>query len=132
MTTPGKSEKQFKSRSELFIGPRHHDLMGDMYEVRGAVEHLHEHRYLEVFDREVRLSLLRKEVIAEFVARTALTRIVGDPARLQHFANADSLTRFWALAAPERQTIWGAPASIDDALKDYEPRYINDAELGKP
>jgi hypothetical protein len=131
MTTPGKSEKQFKSRGELFIGPRHHELMGEIYEVRGAVEHLHEHRYLEIFDREVRLGLLKKEVIAEYIARTALARIAGDSAILRYFANADSLMKFWALTVPERQKIWGAPVSLDDALKDYDPRYINDAQLGK-
>jgi hypothetical protein len=27
MAEPGKALKQFKSRTELFIGPRHHDLM---------------------------------------------------------------------------------------------------------
>jgi hypothetical protein len=50
----GETKRQFKSRTELFIGPRHHDLMGDIYDVRSAVEHLHENRYLEDFDREVR------------------------------------------------------------------------------
>jgi hypothetical protein len=47
----GKTKQQFKSRTELFIGPRHHDLMGDIYDVRSAVEHLHDNRYLEGFVR---------------------------------------------------------------------------------
>ena len=51
----GETGRQFKSRTELFIGPRRHDLMGELYEVRSAVEHLHEHRYLEDFDRQVDL-----------------------------------------------------------------------------
>ena len=51
----GKTKQQFKSRTELFIGPGHHDLMGDLYDVRSAVEHLHENRYLEYFDRAMRL-----------------------------------------------------------------------------
>jgi len=71
MAEPGKALKQFKSRTELFIGPRHHDLMGEMYEVRSVVEHLHEHRYLETFDREVMLGLC---------ARRSLSSI--SPARL--------------------------------------------------
>ena len=40
----GKTKQQFKSRTELFIGPSHHELMGDIYDVRSAVEHLHENR----------------------------------------------------------------------------------------
>jgi hypothetical protein len=35
----GETKRQFKSRTELFIGPKHHDLMGDIYDVRSAVEH---------------------------------------------------------------------------------------------
>ena len=33
----GKTKQQFKSRTELFIGPRHHELMGDIYDLRSAV-----------------------------------------------------------------------------------------------
>jgi hypothetical protein len=32
----GKTKRQFKSRAELFIGPGHHDLMGELYDVRSA------------------------------------------------------------------------------------------------
>jgi hypothetical protein len=31
---PGKTKQKFKSRTELFIGPRHHDMMGEIYDVR--------------------------------------------------------------------------------------------------
>ena len=51
----GKTKQQFKSRTELFIGPAHHDLMGTLYDIRSHVEHLHENRYLEPFDRDVRI-----------------------------------------------------------------------------
>lgn len=51
----GETKRQFKSRTELFIGPRHHDMMGEIYDIRSAVEHLHENRYLEGFDRATRL-----------------------------------------------------------------------------
>ena len=60
----GKTKQQFRSRTELFIGPRHHDMMGEIYDVRSAVEHLHENRYLEGFDRATRLDLLKKEAIS--------------------------------------------------------------------
>jgi len=132
MAEPGKALKQFKSRTELFIGPRHHDLMGEMYEVRSAVEHLHEHRYLETFDPEVRLGLLRQEVVAKHIARTTLARIAGKDTILQHFANSASPASFWALTAQERRGIWGEPINPDDALADCDPNYISDGLLGKP
>jgi hypothetical protein len=56
LPNPGNIKRQFRSRTELSIGPRHHALMGEMYDVRSAVEHLHEQRYLETFNREVRLA----------------------------------------------------------------------------
>ena len=76
----GKTIQQFKSRTELFIGPGHHDLMGELYDIRSAAEHLHENRYLEYFDRSVRLELARKEAIAEHIARSALFRVIGNDA----------------------------------------------------
>jgi hypothetical protein len=45
----GEAKRQFKSRTELFIGPHHHDMMGETYDVRSDVEHLHENKHLEVF-----------------------------------------------------------------------------------
>ena len=56
----GKTKQQFRSRTELFIGLGHHDMMGEIYDVRSAVEHLHENRYLEGFDRATRLDLLSR------------------------------------------------------------------------
>jgi hypothetical protein len=87
----GKTTQQFKSRTELFIGARHHELMGEVYDVRSAVEHLHDNRYLEGFDRETRLDLIKKEAIIEHIARTALVRIIGDSRLWPHFANTESL-----------------------------------------
>ena len=102
----GKTKQQFKSRTELFIGPGHHDLMGALYDIRSHVEHLHENRYLEPFDREVRLDLLKKEAIVEYVARTALAQIISQDALWQHFGNTAALERFWTLSPDERRKVW--------------------------
>jgi hypothetical protein len=34
LPAPGLGKAQFRSRTELFIGPRHHDLMGQIYDLR--------------------------------------------------------------------------------------------------
>lgn len=126
----GKTKQQFKSRTELFIGPGHHDLMGELYDVRSAAEHLHENRYLEYFDRTVRLELTRKEAIAEYIARSALVRIIGSGSLWPHFGNTPALERFWALTPAERTKIWGDSFDPIAAVADFDPRYINDAMLG--
>jgi len=128
----GKTRQQFKSRTELFIGPRHHELMGEIYYVRSAVEHLHENRYLEGFDRATRLDLLKKEAIAEHIARTALAKIIGDSTLWPHFANTPALAKFWVLSAADRRKIWGVPIDPMEALKDFDPQYIHDGLLGGP
>jgi hypothetical protein len=123
----GETKRQFKSRTELFIGPRHHDVMGEIYDVRSAVEHLHENRYLEGFDRAIRLDLVQKEAIVEHIARTSLARVIGCPELWPHFANTSALAAFWSLPALDRRRIWGDPLV---AVKDFDPQYIHDGELG--
>lgn len=125
----GETKRQFKSRTELFIGPRHHDLMGEIYDVRSAVEHLHENRYLEVFDREVRLDLLKKATIVEHIARTSISRIIENPALWPYFANTTSLGAFWSLPNTEKRRIWGESIDPLAALADYDPKYIQNGAL---
>ena len=126
----GKTTQHFKSRTELFIGPAHHDLMGELYEVRSAAEHLHENRYLEYFDRAKRLDLAKKEAIVDHIARTALVRVIGDDSLWPHFGNTPALEKFWALTPPERKKIWGNPIDPLVAIADFDPQYIHDGLLG--
>lgn len=123
-TEKGQGEKKFKSRTELFIGPRHHALMGEIYEVRSSVEHLHEDRYLDPLKRETQVDLTKKEAIIEHIARTTLARIVLNDALWQHFTNKTALADFWKKPAAERQAIWGDPIDPVDALAEFDERYL--------
>ena len=126
----GKTTKQFKSRTELFIGPGHHELMGELYGIRSAVEHLHKNRYLEPFCREVRLDLVKKEAIVEYIARTALARISSQDGLWRHFGNTAALERFWALSSDKRREIWGDPIDPMVPLGDFKPEDLDDEMLG--
>jgi hypothetical protein len=128
----GEARKQFKSRTELFIGPRHHEMMGETYDVRSDVEHLHENKHLEVFDRTARLELVKKLEMMEYIARSAVVRIVLKPQLWPHFANTFALQAFWALDDQQRRALWGAAINPTDALAEFDPRYISDAQLGGP
>lgn len=132
LSEPGNGRNQFKSRTELFIGPRYHELMGRLYSIRSDIEHLHEHKYLEKFDRTVRLDLLEKEAIAEHIARNALAHVVGTPTLWSYFGNTATLVPFWKLDPAERQELWGPPTIRPaDALAEYDPQYISNGLLGK-
>jgi hypothetical protein len=125
-----KTKKQFKSRTALFIGPRHHEMMGETYDVRSNVEHLHENKHLEIFDREAMLELVKKLEMMEFIARSALVRSALAPTLWPHFANTPVLQAFWALEEPQRRALWGDPIEPTDALVDFDPSFISDGQLG--
>ena len=129
LPTIGKSRRQFKSRTQLFIGPTHHDLMGELYDIRSNVEHLHENRYLETFDREVRLDLVAKEAIVEHIARSALARIICNDALWSHFGNSAALKVFWSLSFDEQRSIWGDPIDPLQALAEFDAEYLHDGHL---
>ncbi|AZO44952.1 hypothetical protein EJ076_29545 [Mesorhizobium sp. M7D.F.Ca.US.005.01.1.1] len=130
LSRPGKGASDFVTRTELFIGPGHQDMLGEIYADRSSVEHLHEDRLLEPFERAKRLDLLKKEAVIEYVARTALNRILANEALWPHFANRAGLADFWSLPADERQRTWGSPINPLDALAEFDPKHIHDSELG--
>jgi hypothetical protein len=132
VSEPGQGKSRFKSRTELFIGPRHHTLMGEAYDVRSDMEHLYENKHLEVFDRAARLELVKQLEMMEYIARSTLVHILLDSKLWPHFANTDGLKAFWALNENERRTLWGVAINPADALADFDPRYITDAQLGGP
>ena len=126
----GKTNRQFKSRTELFIGPEHHNLMGELYKIRSKVEHLNENRYLEPFDREVRLGLVAKEAIVEYITRSALVRIICNEALWPHFENTAALNEFWSLSLDDQRNVWGDPIDPLEALAEFDPEYLHDGHLG--
>jgi hypothetical protein len=128
-TGPGQGWKDFRSRTQLFIGPRHQDLMGEIYDVRSSVEHLHEDRYLDPFLRETQVDLTKKEAIIEHIARTTLSRIAHNEHLWKHFTNKTALADFWAKPEAERQAIWGNPVDPMVALTEFEERFLPPAQL---
>ena len=107
--------------------------MEQLYAIRSDVEHLHEHKYLENYDRDVRLDLVQKEAIVEHIARNALAHIIGTPSLWPHFGNTGTLGPFWKLSPADRQAIWGPPTiAVADALVGYDPQYLTDPALGRP
>lgn len=126
----GETKRQFKSRTELFIGPSHHALMGELYEVRCDIEHLHEHKLLSARDRPTRIRLAQLEAVSEWVARSCIAHVLRDPSLLRHFGNADALQKFWARPAAERRAIWGPPVDPYSPLNRFKFEYVGDGELG--
>ena len=126
----GETKKQFKSRTELFVGPAHHKLMGDLYDIRSDVEHLNENRHLEKFDRKTRIALAEFEAVSEWVARSCLERILLDPALIGHFGSVTSLSNFWKMDTAKRKMIWGNSIDPKAPLANFNFDHVSDAVLG--
>lgn len=125
----GQTAKHFKSRTELFIGPGHHDLTGSLYKVRSAVEHLNIHLYVRR-SRVQRIDLLRYAAIVEGIARHCIAHIVSQPTLWPHFENETALASFWNLPPTERASLWGEPIDPHSSVVDFVPDYISDEQLG--
>lgn len=124
---PRKSstEKQFVSRTELFIGPRHHPLMHILYQIRSAVEHLHGpfKAISGKSKRERHIELLRYTIQAEAIARHCLNRLFFNRSLWKYFEDDSMLEKFWALSSQERQSLWGEPIDIQSALRGFKPEW---------
>jgi hypothetical protein len=104
----GHTKRQFKSRTEILIGPTHHALMEELYGVRSDIEHIHEYNHLDACDRTTRIRLAQLGAVSEWIARSCLTRILIDRSRMEHFGSVSALGQFWAKPMAERQAIWGS------------------------
>jgi len=77
-----------------------------------------------------RAHLVKKLAMMEYIARSALVRILLDSNLWPHFANTAALQAFWALEDRERRELWGDIIDPNDAIADVDPRYVSDGDLG--
>lgn len=128
----GATKRQFKSRTELFVGPRHHDFMDRLYEVRSMVEHLHDP--VECYSGskfERWLALWRDAVVAEELARYTIRRFALQDALWHHFRNDAAARAFWEdLSSTDRRELWGAPADLDVIADSFQGRYLDPEDIG--
>ena len=64
--------------------------------------------------------------------RSALVRILLEPKLWPHFGNTPALQAFWALEKTEQRKLWGDIIDPNDALADFDPHHVSDAQLGGP
>lgn len=120
---PGKTERQFKSRTELFLGPKHHKLIGSMYAIRSLIEHLHDPLSLLPGNsqRDKTMSLLGLAFTAEALARYCLQRFLTNPPLRVHFETDSSIEAFWTLDESERSRLWGPRFDVAAAEGIFDP-----------
>ncbi len=127
----GKTEKQFKSRTELFIGPKHHKLMGELYRIRSAVEHLHD-RFDETPSndfKEKRIYFFKKAYEAEAISRYCISRLLINKNLGPFFEDDQSLSDFWKKDISSRKSIWGETFDIEQISRSFNEELITPNDL---
>jgi hypothetical protein len=125
-----RTTRQFRSRTELFVGPTFHRLMGQLYQMRSCVEHL---RNIEAEDwpkdeRERRMCVLRERSFIEELSRCCIARFLASRDVWPHFRDEEALRKFWQTENTQlRASIWGRPFDV----KRLRARFrISDADPG--
>lgn len=129
-TSSGNSKARFKSRTELFVGPAHHDTMDTIYNIRSEVEHLHEDRRLHPFNRPPRMEIAKMEIIVGELARHVLSNILRDPEMVLRLGSREKLEAFWSLEPKKRQEIWHAQYDLLKPINGLREDNISDHDLG--
>ena len=128
----GKTRKQFCSRTELFLGPSRHPLAHELYDIRSSVEHLHSSfdMITAATERERRLTLLKRAVEAETLARYCIHRFLLNRSLWPHFETDETLAEFWTLPREDRGKIWGDHLDIDAISNRFASDIVDDYDLG--
>ena len=111
----GETKRKFKSRTELFVGPRHHETIGHLYDLRSQVEHMNEISLTASDLRAADLEELAaiRQFQAESLARHVYRRILSTPKLLAHFSSDQGIADFWSLTTREREAAWGETLDLD-------------------
>lgn len=120
----GQTTKQFKSRTELFVGPKLHAFMGNLYANRSAVEHMNDPVLTETADNQRRMSFLEMALISEDIARHCLINILLKPSLVLQYKDETALAAFWNRSEADRRTLWGQPLDVEALRKDLRARRI--------
>jgi hypothetical protein len=115
----GAATKNFKSRCQFFIGgePKDVSLLGELYELRSAAEHLNPMNDKLVdypsHDRDnvKGLRTLQSELLASFIYR----KILSCPELLKHFSCDDSIDALWSKDHQDLVTIWSGTIDVHSA-----------------
>jgi len=128
----GRSKRQFKSRTELFLGHGFHQLTEELYDIRSAVEHLHDpvSAIQAETERERRVILLVRSTQTEALARYCIQRLLENPTLRTHFETDGAIRQFWTINQDERRRLWGNPLDINAISKIIRLDLISDEDIG--
>lgn len=128
----GNTLSRLRSRTEVFIGPGHHERVTEWFNIRSAVEHLHPPDEAVPSDdlRVRRLRIMRRAMEVEAVARHCLQKILLNAGLRGRFRTDGDIEAFWDEARDNRQDMWGEPLDLGQVEDSFEERFVDDHDLG--
>jgi hypothetical protein len=127
----GSTTSQFVSRTELFVGPRHHDTMRALYQMRSKTEHMHDYDFpAGMPERQKRLEVMRFTALAQNIATACLARLLRTPKVWTYYSDKDQQAAFWKLGSTDRTALWGPPMDLTALDRAFDPTVFTDESLG--
>jgi hypothetical protein len=127
----GNTTSQFVSRTELYVGPSHHEMMRTLYTMRSMVEHMHDYDWPDDLpERDRRLTVMRRAALAQQLARRCISRFLVTEQVWPYYASRDRLAAFWALPKADRQSLWGPTFDLKAIDNAFDPTQLTDELLG--
>jgi hypothetical protein len=128
----GKTRDNFISRSRLFLKTPHNELMGEIFDIRSSVEHIHDplRSIAGESERRRRILLLQRATEAEAIARYCLSTLLIRRELWEYFENDNQISAFWKLNEGRRRELWGEPLDIDLLWNNFDADSVEDECLG--
>lgn len=123
----GKTRKQVISRARLFVSPHQDDLIGQLFDIRSSVEHLHG-PLVAITESNLKaknLVLARRAYEIESMARHCLATLFLRQQLWPSFRNEPSLSAFWSLEEAERRDLWGDPLDWDTVSSTFDSERVS-------
>ncbi len=122
----GKTTKQFKSRTEIFIGTGQHEIITELYEVRSAIEHLHDPlvKLNGESNKQKFTELLKLGITAEYMERNCIVRFIENHHLWDYFSSDEKIIQFWEMENAKKKELWGEPIELKKIEESFDANRV--------
>ncbi len=100
----GKTKSNFKSRTEIFVGPDKHELMGSIYDIRSSIEHLKNplNNITGETNKEKYIKFVKYGNTVEYIARYCLNNYLLKEKLWGVFESDENIQEYWKKSDKEK------------------------------
>lgn len=114
---------EFANRAQRIVKGDHREDLKNLYDIRGAIEHLHgPFNAIRGPEKDRHNTLLRRAIQAETLARYCLRYFLDTPEIWTHFSTSRQTQKLWNLPLTDFETIWSGKLALGAATRDFLSR----------